>query len=131
MSALVLRLGLLASLGTVLGSLFRYGISVLVPTDHHGAFPYATLLVNLTGAIAIGFVARNSKIMNADRQRTFFVTGVLGGFTTFSAFAVETVNLAVGTQAETVHQGMLAVIYVVITFVVGVSATTLALGREQ
>ena len=58
-------------------------------------FPYGTLLVNLIGCLIIGFVIAISETQdNISQEIQIFVTvGVLGGFTTFSAFGIETVNL--------------------------------------
>jgi CrcB protein len=84
-------------------------------TPSDTAFPWSTFLVNITGALLIGLVARSPNIMSNKSRRHFVVTGVLGGFTTFSAIAVETLNLATTP--------VVSVTYVVATFAVGVLAT--------
>jgi len=81
--------------GGFLGSLTRYGLSVLV--QRHGppllsAFPLATLVVNLVGCLGVGMLAgfaESRQVLGAE-FRAFVVVGFLGGLTTFSAFGYET-----------------------------------------
>jgi len=105
----------LAAIGAVIGSGARYGISLLVPNTDSAHISYATLTVNLVGALLIGVCASLAGVMESETRRTFLVTGVLGGFTTFSAFAVETVQLAA--------HPFQAVLYVAVTFIGAVVAT--------
>jgi len=82
---------LLVALGGALGSMARHGFSRVWPATP-GGFPVPTLTVNLIGSFAIGLlyiwiVARGG--LGADNARLFWMTGVLGGFTTYSAFALE------------------------------------------
>lgn len=67
--------------GGALGSMARYGVSLLAAGQ-----PWATLAVNVLGSAAIGVLAGQGL---AGPARLFWVTGVLGGFTTFSAFSLE------------------------------------------
>jgi fluoride exporter len=81
--------------GGALGSMARYGVSRLWPATP-GGFPVPTLTVNLIGSFAIGLLyiwlsARAG--LGADGVRLFWMTGVLGGFTTYSAFALESTLL--------------------------------------
>lgn len=83
------------ALGGALGSMTRYGFSRLWPMTP-GGFPVPTLMVNLIGSFAIGllymwFTARAG--LGADGARLFWITGVLGGYTTYSAFALESTLL--------------------------------------
>ena len=105
------------ALGGVLGSLGRYAVGVALPHDP-GAFPWSTLLVNVTGAFAMGLlVAFLVDRPGAHRlARPFVGVGVLGGWTTFSTLAVDVVAL---TAADEV-QGALA--YVAATFLAGTLA---------
>jgi CrcB protein len=89
-------------------------------TDTHvpGTWPWATLAVNIVGCALIGVAARR-----VDRDSTrwaFVVTGVLGGFTTFSALAVELNDLADAGRLS------LAVLYGAVTLAGGVGATSIA-----
>jgi len=93
------RLALLAtvgvvSLGGVLGALLRYQAGLIWPTPV-GAFPTTILLVNLLGCLVIGvFLTVVTEIWTTHRLvRPFFGTGVLGGFTTFSSFGLQTFTL--------------------------------------
>lgn len=77
--------------GGAIGSVARYGVARLWPMTP-GGFPVPTLAVNLVGSFAIGLLymwitARGGP--GADSARLFWMTGVLGGFTTYSAFALE------------------------------------------
>ena len=120
----MMRLGVLAAAGAVLGSALRYAISVNITASVHGVFIYATLAVNLIGALLIGLLARSANIMASEARRHFLITGVLGGFTTFSALAVETVQLAAKNL-------FLAVAYILITFAGGLLATTVGYGNGK
>ena len=113
--AQVLKFGLVAALGAAIGSLARLQIAYWIQTPSETTFPWSTFIVNVTGALLIGLVAGSPKIMNHETRRHFVVTGVLGGFTTFSAIAVETLNLA--------NTPLISVTYVVATFAVGIAAT--------
>lgn len=106
------KLILLASLGAVVGSSARYGTSLIFPTTMILSFPWPTLLVNLLGSFLIGLVSANTSLMDDEVKRAFYVTGVLGGFTTFSALAVETVDM--------VSNPLSAIAYLILTFVGGV-----------
>lgn len=81
---------LLVAAGGAVGSMGRYGISLLALAWTGVAFPWATLAVNVLGSGAIGVLAGQGISGGA---RLFWVTGVLGGFTTFSAFSLEAVLL--------------------------------------
>lgn len=82
---------LVVGLGGGLGAAVRYGIG-LIPW--RGSFPLSTLFVNLLGAVVIGFLAgltAQSRI--GPRTLLFWKTGICGGFTTFSAFSLEAMQL--------------------------------------
>ena len=111
----MLQLGLLAALGAAIGSLARLQVSYLIQIPSETSFPWATFLVNVIGALGIGIVAGTPRIMKIEARRHFLVTGVLGGFTTFSAIAVEALELATSP--------VISITYVVATFAIGVMAT--------
>ena len=79
------------AIGGAFGSVLRYLTFRLVPMT---GFPLGTLIVNATGSFLIGFVFvyLQSRMID-DSLRLFLVIGILGGFTTFSAFSLETLNL--------------------------------------
>ena len=116
------------ALGGVLGSLARYAVVLGVGDDDPAQWPWDTLAVNLVGALLIGIIATSSAVAAGPPWvRPFAITGVLGGFTTFSAFAVETGSLLDAGQL------LLAEAYVVITMTAGLLAVRLgvAIGRPR
>ena len=85
-----------AGLGGFLGSAARYAIGIgLTRASAALAFPIATLLVNVLGSIIIGLFLAFTLTRNTltDDARVFVVVGVLGGFTTFSSFSMDTMLL--------------------------------------
>lgn len=87
---------LLVGSGGFLGAIARFALNRLVTPDASAArFPWGTLIVNVTGCLLIGLVAglaERSDMLSA-QHRLFLMTGLLGGYTTFSAFALETYAL--------------------------------------
>jgi CrcB protein len=108
----------LAALGGALGALARWGVAELLPRSPAG-WPWATLLVNLIGCFLLGVLAAvlAERLPDATWPRPFLAVGVLGGFTTYSTFAVELVDLvragaavaAAGYLLASVVGGLLAV----------------------
>ncbi|MFF9350818.1 fluoride efflux transporter CrcB [Streptomyces sp. NPDC014734] len=90
------------ALGGAVGATARYGASLLWPTAS-GAFPWTTLIVNTVGCAVIGvFMVVITDVWAAHRLvRPFFGTGVLGGFTTFSTYAVDIQRLVDGRETGT------------------------------
>jgi fluoride exporter len=84
--------------GGVLGSVARYLVALLIPPAF--GFPFATLFVNVTGSFIIGFYSAltgpDGRLLAGTRQRQFVMTGFCGGYTTFSAFSLETFRLLHG-----------------------------------
>lgn len=80
---------LLVFIGGGMGSAGRYFISRVIPWDGH-SFPFATLIANLLGCFCMGIAFEFFKDQTMDHtSRIFIVAGILGGFTTFSAFSIE------------------------------------------
>ncbi|GHV15513.1 putative fluoride ion transporter CrcB [Fibrobacterales bacterium] len=81
-------------LGGGLGSLGRYGTGLLAKHFFGAGFPLGTLAVNLLGCFAIGFLtAKFGKIAPSEELRNFLIAGMMGGFTTFSAFGLDSLLL--------------------------------------
>ncbi|MGN0658527.1 MAG: fluoride efflux transporter CrcB [Emergencia sp.] len=80
--------------GGFAGSVFRYLIS-LIPAFHRCPLPLHTLLVNIAGAVLIGVIARYAQVHEtvSPQMILFLKTGICGGFTTFSTFALESADL--------------------------------------
>ncbi|MDG4857408.1 fluoride efflux transporter CrcB [Streptomyces sp. T-3] len=90
------------AVGGAIGAGARYGASLVWPTPQ-GTFPWTTLLVNAVGCAAMGILM---VVLTEGRPRhpllkPFFGTGVLGGFTTFSTYAVDIERLTDAQQART------------------------------
>lgn len=80
--------------GSFIGGILRYLFSQSVQSRFLSAFPFGTLSVNIIGCFLIGIVFALSERGNMSHEwRLFLATGLLGGFTTFSAFSNETVSL--------------------------------------
>lgn len=86
---------LLVLLGGALGSGARYLLGVWMVERFGGTFPWGTLAVNVTGSFLIGVLATIADERGGigPSARTFIVAGILGGFTTFSSFSLETLRL--------------------------------------
>ena len=81
-----------------LGSAPRYWCSGLVANAMGETFPWGTLIVNVSGSLVIGFIAAVSgpdgRFLIPPEARQFMLVGILGGFTTFSSFSLQTLSLA-------------------------------------
>ncbi|MDE1174583.1 MAG: fluoride efflux transporter CrcB [Parvibaculaceae bacterium] len=114
---------LVVAAGGALGSVARYLVGVWSMRLFGIGFPWGTLAVNLVGAFVIGLVVELSalKLQLAPETRLFIVTGILGGFTTFSAYALEVSTLMQrGNHA-------LAALYAFGSIIAGVGAIFLAI----
>ncbi len=88
-----MKILLLAS-GGAIGTILRYYLSGLAYRGSSGMFPWGTLAVNLGGSLVIGFLWGLFEAKGMSPQmRNFIFIGILGGFTTFSTFALESFNL--------------------------------------
>ncbi|MFA6129018.1 MAG: fluoride efflux transporter CrcB [Bacteroidales bacterium] len=80
--------------GGAIGTLARYALSGFTHKVYLGTFPMGTLMVNLLGSLVIGFLWGISESRNiSPNYRSFAFIGLLGGFTTFSTYALESMNL--------------------------------------
>jgi CrcB protein len=105
------------AVGGAIGATARWAVGTPWTLDP-GTWPWATLLVNVLGSLAIGFAAR--RLMVGTIGWAFVVTGLLGGFTTFSALAVQLNALVEAERSE------LALAYGAVTLSAGVGATLIA-----
>jgi CrcB protein len=113
----------LVILGSGIGGGARLWVSTLVSRAWGAAFPWGTLAVNVAGCVLVGalgaMLAPPGRLHDVQELRVFLVTGFLGGFTTFSAFALETVMLYERAQVAA------AVGYVLASMVACVAAAAL------
>lgn len=112
------------ALGGAIGSVLRFFVGTWFLQRFGPGFPWGTLAVNVTGSFAIGIVLTlaQTRIGLSPAMRLFLATGILGGYTTFSAFAYETLLLArdanalqsvaygVGSVAAGVAAGVLGIV---------------------
>ena len=85
--------------GGALGSMARHGVNILFAHTLPRAVPYATATVNLVGSAVIGLLAAlvaTGRLHMSTEARTFVFVGILGGFTTFSSFMLDTLTLGHG-----------------------------------
>lgn len=98
---------LLVALGGAVGSVLRYSAGLLVGPAAQGCFPWATFAVNVAGCLLIGALSSWSGLslfaLGTDSTRALLVTGLCGGFTTFSTFSRESLTLL-----ESGHAGLFA-----------------------
>ncbi|MDF2892377.1 MAG: CrcB-related protein [Clostridia bacterium] len=103
---------IIVGIGGMLGSVARYSAGQLVGRYHHSAFPWATFLVNIVGALLLGAV----NALNFNNGLYLLLgEGFLGAFTTFSTFMYEGVSLIKSNQYLNVA------IYIVITLILGIA----------
>jgi CrcB protein len=85
------------ALGSALGGAGRYWCSGVIARNIGETFPWGTLTVNVVGSLLIGLLATVSepdgRLLMSTTLRQFFMIGVFGGFTTFSSFSLQTLNL--------------------------------------
>jgi CrcB protein len=116
------RLTVAIAAGGAIGATGRWAVADIVATVNGthvaGTWPWSTLIVNVVGCLLIGLAARNLTV--GTTAWAFDVTGVLGGFTTFSALAVELNDFADAKRLP------LAVLYGAVTLAAGIGATFIA-----
>jgi fluoride exporter len=92
---------LIVGTGGFLGSVFRFLIQIVMAKGGGSTFPFATFVVNITGCFLIGIIYAISEKGNlmSPEWRMFLTVGFCGGFTTFSTFALDNLNLLKGNSA--------------------------------
>ncbi len=110
---------LLIGCGGFIGTIARYAVTTMVYRLLGASFPYGTLTVNILGCLLIGFVstAAEERDMIAHSTRLYLTIGILGGFTTFSAFGYETLTIL---RLGNILPAALYVLASVVTGLVGV-----------
>jgi len=116
---------LLVGCGGFIGSVFRYLVAMLTHYwIQRDDLPIATLIVNVIGCLLIGMLARLGEVRGVltEQSRAFIIVGILGGFTTYSSFANETIQLGRNGQS------MMALTNVAAQLLLGLGAVWI--GRE-
>jgi fluoride exporter len=117
---------LLVFAGGGLGSVLRHAVQLgagrlFGPMTATGGFPFGTLAVNIAGCLVMGFLFRWLAGEGAGNARLLLMTGVLGGFTTYSAFALDAASLAM--RGDTGH----AILYIGLTLAGALGGVALGL----
>ena len=116
--------------GGAVGSAARHGVNAIAPRLFGSANPYATAVANLVGAFIIGVLAgaiSGQRLALSPAERAFYLTGILGGFTTFSSFMFDSLVLwqagaTTRTIANLVAQVLLGVVLVFAGYRLGFGA---------
>ena len=86
------------AIGGALGSVARFGLNGLISARFGETFPWGTLIINVTGSFLIGIFAAyadpDGRVLISPGVRQFLMIGICGGYTTFSSFSLQTLNLA-------------------------------------
>ena len=113
-----MKIVLLVGLGSFIGGISRYLVTLFVQNKILSTFPYGTMVVNIIGCFLIGAIYAFSERGNWNPEwRVFLATGIMGGFTTFSSFSNETVSMLRDAEYWP------AFTYVALSVIIGLAAT--------
>jgi CrcB protein len=109
---------LVIAIGAMIGGLLRYIVSVSFSSPVAGSFPWSTLAINVVGSFFLGLVMQlaGERHFIGDSVKLFLTIGVIGSFTTFSAFSYETISLFQSGEA------MRGVIYITASNILSIIA---------
>lgn len=118
---------LVIALGAAVGANARYAVSLWALRHWGPAFPYGTLIVNVLGSFLIGFimVLGTTRLALSETWRLLLITGLLGGFTTFSSFSYEAYQLFVAGNFWS------ASLYLAGSMILGLLALLLGVGAAR
>ena len=93
---------LLVAIGSAIGGVSRFWLSGAIARGFGESFPWGTVIVNISGCLVIGLFATltgtEGRVYVPGEWRQFFMIGICGGYTTFSSFSLQTLNLALGGE---------------------------------
>jgi CrcB protein len=126
----------LIAVGGALGSMSRYACSRAVALSYGETFPWGTIVVNIAGSFIIGFMAGisgpDSRLIVSPNVRNFIMVGFCGGYTTFSSFSLQTLQLIQnGDVAEAFGNVLLSVAACMAAVAVGYMAGMFLTGRTS
>ena len=113
------------ALGGAIGSSARFGVNLAAPRYLGAGFPWATLIVNVLGCLAMGCATAllREKMPDDENTRLFLTTGLLGGFTTFSAFSLDFFGLMQRGEVPTaIFYAVASVVLSIVAVAVGFKA---------
>ena len=121
----------MVALGGALGSVIRYAVAGLVQPAWWPGFPFGIFIVNITGGLAMGLIAELAalKLNLTPELRAFLTTGILGGYTTFSTFSLDSALLierGAYTQAGTYMIGSVVLSILALFFGLWIARTLYA-----
>jgi len=126
---------ILIAAGGALGTLARFILSGIVATGFGETFPWGTLIVNVTGSFIIGFFATltgpDGRLLVSGAMRQFVMVGICGGYTTFSSFSLQTLNLMRDGEWLGVAGNVLGSVFLCLLFVWLGSAGATAFNRFE
>lgn len=106
------NMAIVVGIGGIIGALLRYLVGLSFPPSHPGAFPLATFIINMIGSFVLSWLT--AKMAHSSHVPQWVVTGIgtgiIGAFTTFSTFSVETTHLFLGSYY------LMAVFYLLTSF---------------
>lgn len=105
------------SIGAAIGGMLRFGLASFTQKRIESFFPYGTLIVNVIGSFALGIIMYylDDKEMLSPQIRLFLTVGLCGGFTTFSTFSYETLNLIKNSQFLLASANVLGNVFICLT----------------
>ena len=113
-----MKIVLFVGLGSFIGGISRYLVSLFIQNKFLSTFPYGTLAVNIIGCFLIGIIYGFSERGNMNAEwRIFLATGIMGGFTNFSSFSNETVSMLRDAQY------LQAFSYIFFSVIIGLAVT--------
>jgi CrcB protein len=124
----MMRLTALVALGGAIGSVGRFWLATAMTRLTGPGFPWGTVLINVAGSFVIGWLAgltMQGRYQNAASLQAFAMAGLCGGFTTFSAFSLQTVDLIRAGQPLAAAANALGSVLLCVT----AAAAGLSLGR--